>query len=108
MQQANIIPNPVTDTHRELQISEWSIEFEAHMRKRLVMGAFRYGKLGEKNKPKYDRVNGISSHLSRYQRDGNLEHLVDIANIALCEFVEGEHPEKHFHSVDDGPHVKLK
>jgi len=70
------------------------------------MGAIRYGLLGEKNKPQYDRVSEIQKRLKKYRDTGNLEFLVDIANLALCEFVEGKHPNRHFKSSDDKEHVK--
>jgi len=92
----------------ELKASEWSPEFEQRMRDNLIMGAFRYGRLCELGKPQYDRVKGMQMHLTMYQEDGNTEHLVDIANIALCEFVEGDHPKKHFRAIDDGEHVEVK
>lgn len=89
-----------------LRKSEWSEEFERAMRYRLIMGAFRYGQLGGKDKPSYDRLNCMKRRIEQYQKDGNQEHLVDIANLALCEFVEGDHPKKHFKSIDDGNHTE--
>lgn len=31
---------------------------------------------------------------------------MDIANLAMMEFEEGDHPDKHFSFVDDGKHTK--
>jgi hypothetical protein len=81
----------------ELQASEWSSEFETLMRNRLIMGA--------SDKPQYDRINSILKRLNVYRQTGNLELLVDAANLCLCEFVEGQHPNRHWHAVDDGEHV---
>jgi hypothetical protein len=89
----------------ELRKTEWSFDFEYLMRNRLVFGALRYGKLGAKNKPQYDRIKSCIQRLKVYEKTGNLENLVDVANIVMCEFIEGIHPNKHFHSVDDGVHV---
>lgn len=105
---AGIVENPIKDSLSDLKKTEWSFEFETLMRNRMLIGAFRYGRLSSDEKPSYDRVGGIENHLSSYRIDGNTEHLVDIANLALCEFVEGNHPKCHFRSVDDGEHVKLK
>ena len=88
-----------------LRKTEWSREFERLMRARLVMGALRYGILNAPEKPEYDRMQAISLHVTAYQRDGNMEHLVDIANLSLCEFEEGTHPKRHFAPIDDGPHA---
>jgi len=88
-----------------LRHSEWSPLFEKLMRNRLVMGALRYGLLNAKNKTKYDRVPSMYQRLDLYAKTGNLECLVDVANLALLEFEEGEHPKKHLKSADDGIHT---
>lgn len=89
-----------------LRRTEWSEEFEAYMRNRLVLGAMRYGLLRGPGKRRYDRTQAIQCRLEAYCRTGNLEALVDIANLAMCEFIESHHPDKHFRSVDDGDHVQ--
>ncbi len=40
-----------------------------------------------------------------YIETGNDELLVDVANLCMKEFAVGNHPKKHFNSVDDGEHV---
>lgn len=89
--------------YTELIQSEWSNEFEQLMRNRLIMGAIRYGKINAKNKPKYDRIDSIVKRAIKYNETKNSEFLVDIANLCLLEFVEGDN---HFDSIDDGEHVK--
>jgi hypothetical protein len=90
----------------ELAATEWSPAFERLMRNRLLMGAIRYGRLGEAGKPAFERIPDIIRRAKKYAEDGNLEHLVDLANLALCEYVEGRHPRRHFASADDGEHTK--
>lgn len=92
----------------KLKETEWSPLFEKLMRNRLIIGAMRYGCLHEKGKAVYDRIDSMEKRLRKYKETGNLEFLVDIANLALCEFEEGKHPNKHFHSIDDGEHVNTK
>jgi hypothetical protein len=93
-------------TFEELQLTEWSVDFEKLMRNRLVMGAIRYGRIGAKNKPQYDRVKSMIKRLTKFQETGNKEFLVDVANLCLLEFVECNHPKQHFHSIDDGEHAQ--
>ena len=89
----------------ELQRSEWSPEFEKLMRNRLIMGCFRYGALRRKNKPKYNKVDSMQQRLDLYREDGNAEHLVDIANLCLVEFVDESHPNFNWSAQDDKNHV---
>lgn len=74
----------------QLRMSEWSGAFERYMRNRLVMGAIRYGELHAPNKPQYDRLASIIKRAEQYKRTKNKELLVDIANLCLCEFEEGD------------------
>ena len=88
----------------ELFQTEWSPEFEKAMRHRLVFGAIRYGRMGHggipPGKPEYDRVASIRARLNRFERTGNAEWLVDIANMALLIYEERVHPTFHFKHVD--------
>lgn len=89
-----------------LKKSEWSEEFEKLMRNRLIMGAFRYGKMVHdseelKKKPPYNRVASIEKRLKLYSETGNKEYLVDCANLCLLEFVECRHPNAHFEVIDN-------
>jgi len=88
-----------------LRVSEWSYEFESLMRNRLLVGTFRYGALHSKPPGvKYSRIGSALTRLQLYITTGNLEHLVDVANLCLLEFEEGDRPKRHLHSHDDGPH----
>ena len=88
-----------------LKASEWDPAFEKLMRNRLVMGAIRYGRMGEEGKPRYDRVSSMIKRLSNFQENGNKELLVDVANLCMLEFVECNHPNAHFHALAEGEHV---
>jgi len=89
-----------------LRRSEWSPTFERLMRNRLIMGAFRYGRLHEPHAP-HDNVHSAIARLRRYLKDGNQEHLVDAANLCLVEYVRGEcHSHPTFQTVDDGQHTE--
>jgi hypothetical protein len=97
--------NKQADTFSNLKKSEWDSKFEVLMRNRLILGALRYGKMKSANKPQYDRVSSMIKRLRNYSDSGNKEFLVDVANLCMLEFVECQHPNAHFSSVDDGEHV---
>ena len=102
-----VIPKP-TPSIESLKQTEWSPLFEKLMRNRMVMGAFRYGLLNDKNKPQYDRIKSARAKLDKYEKTGNLECLVDVANNCQLEFEEGIHPNRHFHAFDDVDHTEKK
>lgn len=93
-------------TISEIYATQWSPEFERLMRNRLAMGFFRYGPLPSQKKGLYNNIGSIRKRLDLYEATGNDELLVDIANIAMVEFLNGGHPNKHFTAVDDGVHVE--
>lgn len=82
----------------------WSLAFERYMRNRLAIGYYRYGPLNKQVKGQYKNIESIKKRLALYEQTGNDEILVDVANLAMVEFVNGNHPKKHFISVDDGIH----
>jgi hypothetical protein len=88
-----------------IENTEWSDEFEKYQRDRLIMGALRYGKLYAKDKVQYDRISGMKRYIEEYLNTGNLECLVDVANYCILEFVNGNHPNKHFSTGDSEYHV---
>jgi len=78
--------------------------FERLRMNRKVIGAMRYGLMGEEGKPKWNRVEDMIRRLTLYKKDRNAEHLVDVANLAELEFVEGDHT--FIVLDDDGPHTE--
>jgi len=105
---SGVISSPVGDkaeSHNDLCRTEWSPEFEQLMRNRLLIGRFRYGRMDRVEQRNYDRIGSAIARLKRYQETGNLEFVVDAANLCLMEFEHSEHPDLHFDAIDDGEHV---
>lgn len=89
-----------------LRRTEWSQRFELLMRNRLVMGALRYRLIEEKKlQNNYMLVKYIRDKCDQYENTGNLECLVDIANVAMLEFESPGHSNPHFTAGDDTSHV---
>jgi hypothetical protein len=91
---------------KDLEESQWCPEFFRYMKNRMVMGAFRYGKLSSQKHSgrKYDNIASIRRRLCLYELTGNTEHLMDCGNLCMIEYMIGDHPKKHFQSIDDGDH----
>lgn len=95
-------------TLKEVRRINWSSEFETYMRNRLAFGYFRYGPLTSQKKGEYNNIASMIKRLGLYMETGNDEILVDVANIAMVEYMRGDHPLKHFKSVDDGIHTQKR
>jgi len=88
----------------ELRKTQWCPLFEKLMRNRLIMGAFRYGLMSEQDFSTYDLVEECKKRLDLFVKDGNLEHLVDAANMLLLRFFWGNKNKEKFEAIDDGVH----
>jgi hypothetical protein len=79
------------------------------MRNRLIMGAIRYETFKEKKQGhSYDIVSSIEARVKLYRETGNLEHVVDVANLCMIEFESPSHSNPNWESVDDGTHVEKR
>ena len=98
---------PRFDDLREVREMQWFPSFIRLMRNRMTMGFFRYGPMDPHDSRNYkgDLVGAIKQRTFLYETTGNLEHLVDIANLCGIEYRLGNHPKRHFESIDDGVHV---
>jgi len=106
LSQKGVIRGKKKPSLEELKETEWNNEFEILMRNRLILGAFRYGRL--KENISYDSITSMRQRLDLLELNGNGEHLVDIANIALVMFTRKDHPKFHFKAQDDGIHTERK
>lgn len=52
------------------------------------------------------KISSMKRRLDMYEKEGNMELLVDIANLALVEYMHSTHPLKHF--ADSGVHITGK
>lgn len=89
----------------DIKKSQCNPKFEELRTNRMIMGFFRYGFV-KKEKQKYDNIGSAIIRLQKYQKTGNSECLVDVANLCMIEFTQENHDDFHFNSVDDGEHTK--
>ena len=91
-----------------LKQTEWCGEFEQLMRNRMIMGAFRYGRLADQNFEGYDLVGEIKKRITKFETDGNLEHFVDAGNIAMIAYYHGKSKGFKMIAQDDSEHAEYK
>lgn len=89
-----------------LKRTEWNVTFITLMQNRLIMGAFRYGRINNfEEKLDYSYVKEAKKRLRLYELTGNKEFLVDASNMCLLEFSENKHPNSKLEIIDDGEHA---
>jgi hypothetical protein len=94
-------------SYQALRLSQLDAGFIDLMNNRVILGALRYGINNANGKSLFDKPKSIAKRLQRYEETGNQEHLVDIANLCMIEFLEPSHPTPHWRPEDDGEHTQL-
>ena len=107
---AHLLSSVKLPAYEVLARVQWCPEFETFMRNRLIQGAFRYGTIPDNLAlgKRFNCVASIAKRLALYEQTNNLEHLVDIANLALCEFIQAKEDGAIMESTDDGEHTDCK
>ena len=105
LERAGLIEQRILPPLEELRKTEWCPEFEQLMRNRLLMGAFRYGLFSDNSKTEWQMMGSVQRRLTQYEIDGNLEHLVDAANLLMLEFFKGVRAGRSVCPIDGGEHV---
>lgn len=74
---------------KDILATEWSSKFEEAMKCAIINSYYKYGKASE-NYGKYkclDARANLRKRLEEYEKTGNTEFLVDVANFAMLEFM---------------------
>jgi len=94
---------------RSLQHSERDEEFERLCMNRKVLGSMRYALMHDPAAANWDGIKSAKERLERFEEDGNLEHLVDVANLCEIKFVRLRARGYKVTPIDDSDlHVVLK
>ena len=94
---------PLTPYERALGNQRHLERFIRIMREHTVQGFFRYGSMASYRDNPDDFLAHIMERVFQFEKDGNIEHFVDIANWAAIGFVYTGHPLKHYQ-----PHNKQR
>ena len=80
--------------------SEVSQRFFQGMADRMGVSFAKYGAVCDAYPHRVNALASLRARLDRYERDGNTEWLMDVANFAMIEFLHPRHPEAHFTPTD--------
>ena len=88
----------------EVLAKQWCPEWETGLKRRMLMGAFRYGYFDDKTYAQSDLVKEVHRRADLYSATGNLEHLLDAGNYVMMAFKNGLKLKQSVESIDDGVH----
>lgn len=87
----------------DILATEWSYRFE-HLQKSAMITSFhKYGKVTanhSKDNNHMPAIENLKKRLERYLETGNTEFLVDVANFAMIEYMNPQHPNAHYKFTD--------
>lgn len=85
---------------KDILKTEYSEDFDAKRKNRMVMSYYKYGHVRDNYQScKVDAVKTLEQRLALYKKTGNTEWLVDVANMAMIEYMYPQHPEAHFRAT---------
>lgn len=79
---------------------DFSEDFVQKMRNRIVMSHYKYGWMSETYPEIGDAIASLEERLELYKKTGNLEHLIDVGNFAMIEYMRPRHKNAHFEAED--------
>lgn len=85
-----------TVTTTDILKRDFSEEFIQKMRNRILMSHYKYGWLSLNYPEISDAIASLKERLALYEKTGNLEHLVDVSNFAMIEYMRPRHQNAHF------------
>jgi hypothetical protein len=88
---------------------EINLTFLQRMCNAMCMSLYKYGRIGDAYPHKVDAIATLKKRLELYEETGNLEWLVDVANMAMIEYTLPAHKEAHYAATDskDSPGRKF-
>ena len=90
-------------TTHQILATEYSTTFDDLRKKRMVTSYFKYGPVSTNySQGLIDNAKSLEARLKMYVRTGNTEYLADVANFAMIEFMQPQHPQAHYTAMDDG------
>jgi len=80
--------------------TEFSEKFAQGMADRMTVSFCKYGAVADAYPHRVDAIASLKKRLEKYERDGNTEWLMDVANFAMIEFMRPRHPDAHYKPTD--------
>lgn len=79
---------------------EYSEKFDTLRRAMMQMSFYKYGPAKINYPNNSNAIAALEQRLELYKVTGNKEHLADVANFAMLEFMYPKHPDAHYTPTD--------
>lgn len=80
--------------------TEFSDAFVDGMKARMLVSFYKYGPIATAYPDVISAISSLRQRLEAYERTGNTEYLIDVANFAMIEFMLPSHERTHFKAED--------
>lgn len=88
------------DSYEMILKRDFSEDFVQKMRNRIVVSHYKYGWMRDSYPELADAIASLEERLELFKKTGNLEHLIDVANFAMIEYMYPKHANAHFRATD--------
>jgi hypothetical protein len=86
--------------------SEFNHQFTEMMDNRMAVSYHKYGPVAlNYGTGLCNAMENLKKRLDLYERTGNTEYLVDVANFARIEYTYPQHPSAHFDNLSESPGI---
>ena len=87
---------------QDIESTEYSRDFDKKRLNAIKVSYHKYGPAKENfASGRVDAIASLRKKLSAYEKTGNTDYLVDVANYAMFEFMYPLHPNAHYDPKDD-------
>ncbi len=86
----------MSETREQILRRDYATEFDSLRQNSIVQSHYKYGWMSETYPALASAFGSLKQRVELYERTGNAEWLVDIANFAMIEFKHPAHPAYHF------------
>lgn len=86
----------MSETREQILRRDYSTEFDSLRQNAIVQSHYKYGWMSETYPALASAFGSLKQRVELYERTGNADWLVDIANFAMIEFKHPAHPDYHF------------
>ena len=94
-------------SYEEILETEYSEDFDKKRKDAMVTSFYKYG-MAKLNYPhNVNAIETLEKRLNQYKITGNAEWLVDVANMAMIEFMLPRHKKAHYRPTDSSENPGL-